>query len=319
MAQAPFLLAAGGTPSLCAAYSAVRGDTAFSITAMTPVLQNSTMGSLLGQNSLTTPSALLIITKSVSDTILKVTAVNATTLEMNALTSVLSVGNHTLLSPGSAIPALLTVKELLPATHLPHLNYFDFSSYIISHPPFDPVIHLHDNIFSRVLHPYDPFAFQSMLDKHNLSSSYPLLVDNLLHGFPLGCMPPISQTVIILNNPSFLECKDSIFAYLTKEISTGHMSGPFSQDVVECILHGPFHASPLIATVQTQNPREPDKICICHHLLKGTRDHASVNSHIAREDFPTHFDTTSNIANIVSSKFLLLLSTLLHKFFVLSA
>jgi hypothetical protein len=202
--------------------------------------------------------------------------------------------------PGLAAPALPTTEEFLAVARPPRLNYSDFSAYIISRPPFDPSLHLHDNIFSRIIHPYDPLAFQFMLDKHDLKSFYPFLIDNLLHGFPLGRMPSIPQTIIIPNNPSFLEHADTIFDYLHKEVSSGRMSGPFSQDVVERILRGPFHSSPLIVVVQPQDPGEPDKIRICRHLSKATKDHVSVNSHIAKEDFPTRFDTASKVADIVS-------------------
>jgi len=221
------------------------------------------------------------------------------------------------------VPAPPTIEEFLAVAQPPRLIYSDFSPYIISRPPFDLSLHLHDDIFSRIIHPYNPTAFQFMLDKHNLTSFYPLLVDNLRNGFPLGRMPPISQTVIIPNNPSFLEHADTIFDYLRKEVSSGRMSGPFSQDVVECILRGPFHSSPLIASVQPQDPGEPDKIRICRHLSKSTKDHTSVNSHIMKEDFPTRFDTASKVADIVSFCFIVLyfpiLSTLLYKFFVFRA
>ena len=207
-------------------------------------------------------------------------------------------------SPGPAAPALPISEGSDDASQFAQLKYFDFSPYIISRPPFDPLLHLHDDIFSRVKHPYDTTAFQHLLDKHGLTSFYPHLVNNLLHGFPLGRMPPIFQTVIIPNNPSFLEHTDPILAYIHTEISLGRMSGPFSRDVVEQILRGPFHSSPLIAAIQPQNPGEPDKIRICRHLSKSTKDHASVNSHIAKEDFPTRFDTASNVANIVSFQLL---------------
>jgi len=202
------------------------------------------------------------------------------------------------------VPALPTIEEFLAVAQPPRLVYSDFSPYIISRPPFDPSLHIYDDIFSRVIHPYDPAAFQFMLEKHNLTSFYPLLVDNLLHGFPLGRMPPVLQTVIIPNNPSFSEHADTILDYLCKEVSSGRISGPFSQDVVERILRGPFHSSPLIAAVQLQDPGEPDKIRICRHLSKSTRDHASVNSYISKEDFPTRFDTASKVADIVSIQFI---------------
>jgi len=114
-------------------------------------------------------------------------------------------------------------------------------------------------------------------------------------------MPELHKTVIIANNPSFLEHADEIFEYLHKELSLGRMSGPFSQDVVERILHGSFYSSPFIAAVQPQLPGVPDKIRICRHLSKATQHHPSVNSHIAKEDFPTRFDTASKVADIVST------------------
>jgi len=78
------------------------------------------------------------------------------------------------------------------------------------------------------------------------------------------------------------------------------MSGPFSQEMVECILRGPFQSSPLIVSVQPQGPDEPDKIRICRHLSKSTRNIRSVNSFISKHDFPTCFDTASRVADMVS-------------------
>jgi hypothetical protein len=75
-------------------------------------------------------------------------------------------------------------------------------------------------------------------------------------------------------------------------------------------------------SIQPQNPGEPDKARICRHLSKGTKDHASVNSYISKEDFPTRFDTASKVADIVSFGLFFLfpfLSTPLYKFLAFSA
>lgn len=180
------------------------------------------------------------------------------------------------------------------------LDYSDFSSSVSHRPSFDPSIHMHDDIFSRIIHPYNANAFEHFLQKHDLSRHYPLLVNNLHHGFPLGNMPEIRETIIIPNNRSFTEHADAILEYLRKEVASGRMSGPFTRDEVEKTLRGPFISSPIIAVVQPQPGDTPDKIRICRHLSKSTRAHPSVNSFISKDDFPTRFDTASKVADIVS-------------------
>jgi hypothetical protein len=203
---------------------------------------------------------------------------------------------------GPAVPnPLLVLEDFLLIAHTPRLLYTDFSSSIVSHPPYTFSSFDHSSIFNRISHPYnDPDAFESLLLKHNLSSDYPLLPFNLRHGFPLGHMPPIYDTVIIPNNPSILPHMDVIDEYLHKELLAGRMSGPLSREEVELTLRGPFQSSPLIVSVQPQEPGTPDKIRICRHLSKATKLHASVNSYIRKDDFPTRFDMASKVADMVS-------------------
>ena len=78
------------------------------------------------------------------------------------------------------------------------------------------------------------------------------------------------------------------------------MTGPLSWADVESTLHGPFFSSPLLVSVQPQALGTPDKICMCKNLSKGTKSIPSVNSHILKGSFPTCFDTTSHVANIIS-------------------
>lgn len=127
-----------------------------------------------------------------------------------------------------------------------------------------------------------------------------MLVDNLRSGFPIGDMPRLEETVIIPNHQSCAEHSAVIDEYILGEISAGRMSGPFTRDRVELILGGPFFASPLIVAVQTQEPGTPDKLRVCRNLSKGTKFASSVNSHIAKESFPTRFDTAMRVADIVS-------------------
>ena len=116
-------------------------------------------------------------------------------------------------------------------------------------------------------------------------------------------MPALMEAVILPNNPSTYPYMYEIQDYLHKELLVGRMSGPFSCEEAELILHGPFFSSLLIVDVQPQQPGTPDKIRICRHLSKGSKLQASVNSHIRKEDFPTHFDLAAKVAEIVSYPF----------------
>jgi len=206
----------------------------------------------------------------------------------------------TTLSPSSAVPLKSKFERFLDAARPPRLIYTDFSPFIIHHPTFNPRHHLFPEIFDRIIHPYDSNSFDTFLHKHNLSNSYPLLVSNLRNGFPLGPMPELSSTNIIPNHPSTCEHMHLIDDYLLEELSSGRMSGPFSKEDVERILRGPFQSSPFIVAFQPQAPGEPDKIRICRHLSKSTKNIASVNSFMTKSDFPTRFDTASRVAEIVS-------------------
>lgn len=180
------------------------------------------------------------------------------------------------------------------------LPYHDFSDSIIHRNRLTTPIPAYDEIYNRVVHPYNTDAFELSLARHNLNSSFPLLVYNFRHGFPLGNMPPLTETIIIPNHISATLHPDAIDKYLTDEVLAGRMSGPFPRAEVEAILRGPFFSSPLIVSVQPQQLGVPDKIRICRHLSKGNKTHPSVNSHINKEDFPTRFDTVSHVADIMS-------------------
>jgi hypothetical protein len=206
--------------------------------------------------------------------------------------------------PGLADPR--TPEAFLQTSKPQPLLYPSFTSSIIQRPTFNANIHAHPDVFNRIVSPYDANAFAIFLDKHRLTSLYPNLVFNLQKGFPLGPMPNLLETSILPNHPTVLEHLSEVDEYLEKEIMAGRMSGPFSRQMVERILRGPFQSSPLIVAVQSQAPGEPDKIRICRHLSKSTRTTPSVNSYIPKHYFPTRFDTASRVADMVSLRLLFL-------------
>ena len=180
------------------------------------------------------------------------------------------------------------------------LPYRDFSNTIVHRD--SPIIvdtDCLDDIFLRITHPYNVDAFDHFLSKHDLTHFYSLLVPNLRNGFPLGAMPPLTDTVIFKNHPSTLLYSDVVHKYLADELVAGRMSGPFSRQQAEKFLRGAIFCSPLLVSVQTQQPGMPDKLRVCRHLSKGDKDTPSMNSHIHKDDFPTRFDTASRVADIV--------------------
>jgi len=113
-------------------------------------------------------------------------------------------------------------------------------------------------------------------------------------------MPELTTTNILNNHPTISEHSAVVDKYLADEVQSGRMSGPFSQQDITKILRGPFQSSPLIVAVQSQAPCVPDKLRICRHLSKSSKEVPSVNSYITKMDFPTRFDTASRVADMVS-------------------
>jgi hypothetical protein len=68
------------------------------------------------------------------------------------------------------------------------------------------------------------------------------------------------NTVTFKNHPSMLLYPDAANKYLTEELVAGRMLGPFSLQQVGKIPRGPVFSSPLLVSVQTQQPDMPDEI-----------------------------------------------------------
>ncbi|KAF5379454.1 hypothetical protein D9615_006559 [Tricholomella constricta] len=179
------------------------------------------------------------------------------------------------------------------------LRYRDFSDSIFYRPRSLSSLPSDDELFERIVTPYNVSAYDRFLTKHNLHSNYPLLITNLTRGFPLGTLPKLTQSIIIKNHPSVDLHPEAVADYLSTEIGLGRMSGPFTLPDVERILRGPIYCSPFIVAEQDTGPGSPPKLRVCRNLSKGDplTGTPSVNSHIAKEDFPTRFDMAFRVAD----------------------
>ena len=192
------------------------------------------------------------------------------------------------------------------------LPFHDFSSTIIARYPLTNSTSFKNELFNRIITPYDINAFFIELAIHGLSDRYSILLDYLRNGFPLGDVPILTETIIIPNHSSVSKHPATVQAYIEEESTAGQMAGPFSKSQVEQVLRGPFVASPLIVAESSQGPDQPPKLRVCRNLSKGGKDHLgrktpSVNSYVQKELFPTTFDSASDVAEFVSLSYFLFL------------
>jgi hypothetical protein len=101
------------------------------------------------------------------------------------------------------------------------LHYRNFHNTIIHRSPPLTNTDFHNEIYNRIVQPYDPNAFEDLLLQHELTYLYTLLVTNLRNGFPLGEMPSLTETVILENHPSAQQYPDTVKQYLEDEVEAG--------------------------------------------------------------------------------------------------
>jgi len=218
--------------------------------------------------------------------------------------------DHTSPSPGNVKPNLpppsndpkrLSQRARSPLHRI--ILHFDFLKSL--KPRQSPPWHLpkHEKIFSHIQTPYNPDAFDALLQKHDLTSSYPFLTRNLRNGFPMGEFLVLAESIIFPNHPSCTNYNNEIRTYLEEEVVARRMFRPFSQAEMQDIMKGPFQSSPLIIDVQPQPNSAPDKIRMCQHMLKRDKFHPSTNNYVDAFKFPTHFGSVSEVGEIVSPSF----------------
>jgi hypothetical protein len=198
-----FRMAAGSRVTRPAASSAVNWDTSSANTIVTEIPQpNFLMASRHGRRPPTALPALLMEKKSALITT-SVDLIAAPMPTEESFTSVPSaVQRPTSLSPGPVVRVLTASDSLSPCILPQVLPYRDFSNTIVHRSPLITADKHSDDIFLKIIHPYSTDAFEFFLSKHLLTYFYPLLVPNLRNGFPLGEMPPLTDTVIF-KKPSF--------------------------------------------------------------------------------------------------------------------
>ena len=84
-----------------------------------------------------------------------------------------------------------------------------------------------------------------MLYDSDISHLFPLLVNDIVYGSPIGNPPPLQHSFIPKNLPSTLSLPDIIDDEMTAELATKQMLGPFSITQVMLIFNGHFCTSPL--------------------------------------------------------------------------
>ncbi|KAF7314413.1 hypothetical protein MKEN_00914100 [Mycena kentingensis (nom. inval.)] len=175
-------------------------------------------------------------------------------------------------------------------------------TYIIVRRPAGATHYL-DTLLDVVVQPYDVDALDAALRRNNLLDDYPLLINNLSTGFPLGRLPVLESTVIVRNHNSVVSERETVAEYLRTEVEAGRMAGPFTREEMERVCRGPFYASPLIVAVQDQGPGMEPKKRVCRNLSKGDPVNGipAVNEFSDKEDFPTRFDTPLKMANLIAN------------------
>lgn len=150
----------------------------------------------------------------------------------------------------------------------------------------------------RIVTPYHADAFLSMLTTHSLLNTYPDLPHKISHGFPLGDLPPITETYTPPNHFSVDEHIPAILEYFASEVALQRMSGPYTLSEVETIL-GPFRSSPIQVAIIPGEDGKPDKKRICRNLSFKGSPGISINDMLNSDDFPTRWGTANDAADIV--------------------
>ena len=115
----------------------------------------------------------------------------------------------------------------------------------------------------------------------------------------MGDFPALTSTVIWPNGPSAEEHRDFLDEYFAEEVESGRMSGPFPREVMEGICGGHFRSSPLSIAVSYDDEGNMKRRLCCNYS-KGSDSSPSSNSYVDPEKFPTCFDSSARMAEIVS-------------------
>lgn len=98
--------------------------------------------------------------------------------------------------------------------------------------------------FLPIVTPFIPDAWEHVLRANNLFNDFHDVPFSLRYGFDMGVHTFPEKTYTPPNHTSALTHPDAIMSHITKELSLGRYTGPFSQSRLEHLI-GPFRTSPL--------------------------------------------------------------------------
>ncbi|KAF7291618.1 hypothetical protein HMN09_01252900 [Mycena chlorophos] len=187
------------------------------------------------------------------------------------------------------------------ATPLAANNDDEAQNFLDEH--FSHLLDPHSAVYNKIVTPYNADEFERFIRKHNLEKHYDL-PDKLRRGFPMGDFPELTVSVEFKNDRSVAENAEFVEEALQEEVAAGRMDGPYqTRGEVETELGGPVQISPLLVSVQTQAPGDPNKRRLCFHLSKGSSDHPSANSYADNGRFKFKSTTATQFGDKVSTSF----------------
>ena len=153
-----------------------------------------------------------------------------------------------------------------------------------------------DSILYIHMTPYIADGWHHALHDLNLSHVFPLLVNDITYGSPIGNLPAMRHIFIPENLPSTLGLPHIIDDEITSELQAGRMSGPFSVSQAKMIFNGHFHMSPLSLIEKVPGSGKWRTIC---HLSKKDSTGESMNGWLNTDEFPTKYYSASMTADFV--------------------
>jgi len=134
--------------------------------------------------------------------------------------------------------------------------------------------------------PYIAESFRKSLESDILTSRYPLLVQDITYGSPIGVPMQLSHTTVMPNLHSAELRQDLVSDYIAKEVSFVQMAGPFTLEETHLVFEGHFRTVP-VGLME----KDPSK-CTFHMIQHFSKEHAlgvSVNSQLDSDNFPTRW------------------------------
>jgi hypothetical protein len=215
---------------------------------------------------------------------------NTRSLSSGRLTSLLIVE-----AEPSVSHSTFEVPALIPTPHMESTPACCMATMVIR-PWLAPATELLDILY-KVVSPYQPFAWQQALLKAKIHILYSNLVHDLTYGSPISNPLRLERTFILANLPSAKLNPTYVLQSLLNEVASGCMDGPFSIADAHRVFNGHFCTSPLSLVEKTSSTTE---FRLIRHLSKADEAGHSTNGWLDARDFPTHYSSAAQCADLVS-------------------